>query len=321
MENINVPILLVGFNRPHCIRKVMQQLSVVKPKNLYVTIDAPREGKSGEDGLVEEVKTIVKNVSWECNVRYRFLEKNVGAEVNVSSGVSWVLEEHECVIVNEDDIYAGYAFYKFVQDMLTYYKDDERIGLVSGINLTPAKNGSPDDYYISRSGHIWGWGTWRRVWSNYSLTEEIKEEKLSLPELTNYYGSPLMAENARKTLLQQSKNGVGNVTWDYMFWYHRIQMNYFAIVPNKSLVTNIGVEGLHASGFTLYHFTKRSDDFTINSFHEFIWDKDYDINNFKNGYKRYRFLRLLKRVADALRVRYIRKFKITDEFLTNFYNS
>ena len=321
MEKIVVPILLVGFNRPHCIRKVMQQLAIVQPENLYVSIDAPRKGKECETELVEKVKEIVKDVTWECNVRYRFFDKNVGAEVNVSSGIAWVLKEHECVIVNEDDIYAGYAFYKFIQDMLYHYKDDKRIGLVSGLNLTPDKDTVPDDYYISRSGHIWGWGTWRRVWNSYSLNEEIKEENLALQKLSHLYGSADIAINARKTLLRQSKKGVGKVTWDYMFWYHRIQMAYYAIVPNKSLITNIGVEGLHASGFSKYHFTKRCDDFKISKFHDFKWDKDYDIRNFKNDTKKSLIMRIIYRIIDKVKVLYLRNFKFTDEYLTNFYNS
>lgn len=317
MDKITAPILLVAFNRPHCIRKVMQQMEKIKPTKLYFSIDAARDGRQGEVVLVEKVKTIVKNITWECDCHYRFHEKNVGAEVNVSTAVKWVLEENEFVIVNEDDIYADCSFYKFAQDMLLHYKDDERIGLVSGLNLSPVSKNQKDVYYISRSGHIWGWGTWKRVWDKYSLNEEIKESNLSISKLEEYYHSKEMALNTRRILLNQAEKGVGKVTWDYMFWYHRIQQNYYAIVPNKNLVTNIGVEGLHASGLALTHFTERSSDFSIESYKEFEWSVEYDHYNFKNGSNR----TLLKKVFNRIKLMYLKTFKYNNRYLDTFYKS
>ena len=313
---ITVPILLVGFNRPHCVRKVMQQLEIIKPQSIYFSIDAPRVGKNEEE-LVKQVIDIVKNVSWNCKCHYRFHERNVGAEVNVSTAISWVLEEHDYVIVNEDDIYADYSFYKFIQDMLIHYKDDERIGLVTGLNLNPVADKIMDDYYISRDGHIWGWGTWKRVWKNYSLYDEIKEENLSIPLLESYYGEREKAENTREILLKQAERGVGKVTWDYMFWYHRILHNYYAIVPNKNLVTNIGVEGLHASGLALTHFTKRKSDYCVTDF----WDFEQARSNEKLYLKPYRKRTIFIKAYDRIKLFVLKTFKYNNKFLTEFYKS
>lgn len=316
MKTISVPILLVGFNRPHCIRKVMQQLEVIKPATVYFSIDAPRMG-GVETDLVNKVIDIVKNVNWDCKCHYRFHEKNVGAEVNVSTAISWVLEEHDCVIVNEDDIYADYSFYKFMQDMLIHYKDDERIGLVTGLNLNPVADRIKDDYYISRNGHIWGWGTWKRVWKKYSLYEEIKEENLSISLLEKYYGDRTKAENTRQILMKQAKKGIGKVTWDYMFWYHRILHNYYAIVPNKNLVTNIGVEGLHASGLALTHFTKRKSNYYVNE----LLDFDYGRRNEQFYLKPARKRTFLVKIYEHIKLLLLKTFKYNDKFLSEFYNS
>jgi len=294
----------------------MQQLEVIKPKLLYFSIDAPRYGKNEAD-LVKQVISIVKKVNWDCKCHYRFHDKNVGAEVNVSTAISWVLEDNECVIVNEDDIYADYSFYKFMQDMLLHYKDDNRIGLITGLNLEPVRKSVKDDYYISRYGHIWGWGTWKRVWKNYSLYEEIKEENLTIHKLQEYYGSKVEAENARSILLEQSKMGVGNVTWDYMFWYYRIQSNYYAVVPNKNLVTNIGVEGLHASGLQLTHFTKRNSDFCISEYKNFETARRDEHIYMKPVRKRTIPVKIYERVKLFL----LKTFKHNNKFLSTFYNS
>lgn len=316
MKNIIVPILLIGFNRPHCIRKVMRQLEIIKPKSVYFSIDAPRKGKNEEE-LVKQVVDLVKNVNWDCTCHYRFHEQNVGAEVNVSTAISWVLEDNECVIVNEDDIYADYSFYKFIQDMLIHYKDDNRIGLVTGLNLEPVSDNVKDDYYISRNGHIWGWGTWKRVWKNYCLHDEIKEENLDIKLLEQYYGSQAKAETTRAILLEQSKKGIGKVTWDYMFWYHRILYNYFAVVPNKNLVTNIGVEGLHASGLALTHFTKRKKDYYVNE----LLDFEQARKNEKLYLKPFRKRTVFIKIYDRVKLFLLKTFKYNNKFLTEFYNS
>lgn len=317
MEKIVVPILLVGFNRPHCIRKIMQQLEVVKPENLYISIDAPREGKEGEAELVEQVKKIVQNITWDCNVRYRFFDQNVGAEKNVSSGVSWVLQDHEYVIVNEDDIYAGYAFYKFEQDMLFKYKDDDRIGIVSGLNLTEKSN-NDRDYYFIYGGHIWGWGTWRRVWRRYSLDDIIEDKYLSDDYLSQLTVNHNQLVQIRKIFKQKQSLGQGNVTWDYMFWYHRIKYKYLGIVPAKNLVSNIGIEGLHARSYQTVNFTKRDDNFKVSSWRDdVVFDKDYALYTYKNS----RNTSLINKLKDKLIRLYQSRFVITDSYLKDFYKS
>ena len=55
MSGITVPVLLVGFNRPDTIQKVFHHIRNAKPEILYVAIDGPRDTKSGEQELVEQV--------------------------------------------------------------------------------------------------------------------------------------------------------------------------------------------------------------------------------------------------------------------------
>lgn len=60
-EKISAPILVIGFNRPHCIKKIIEQLSKFEPANVYFSIDGARENKPGEDKLVEEVKGVQRD--------------------------------------------------------------------------------------------------------------------------------------------------------------------------------------------------------------------------------------------------------------------
>lgn len=73
-ETIIIPILLVGFNRPNIISQSLEHIRKVKPTKLYVAIDGPRNNKPGEEELVNQVKSIVSNIDWNCEVYYRFSE-------------------------------------------------------------------------------------------------------------------------------------------------------------------------------------------------------------------------------------------------------
>jgi len=178
--NLKTPVLLIAFNRPDNTEKVFNRIRQAKPEKLYIAVDAARKDKKGEIEIVNEVIEIVKNVDWPCNVRYRFNESNLGAEITVSSAISWVFEEEDYAIILEDDIIAPISFFEFMQEMLIKYKDEEIIGTVSGNNFTPIETENNEDYFFAKYGHSWGWGTWKRAWKDFDLNIEIPDEHLKL---------------------------------------------------------------------------------------------------------------------------------------------
>lgn len=317
MEEIKVPVLLIGFNRPKCIKKVMERLTIVKPQKLYVSIDGARKERKGEDILVEQVKQIVKNISWNCDVRYQFHEGNVGAEVNVSSAISWVLENEEYVIVNEDDIYAPYSFYKFEQDMLFKYRDDTRIGMVSGNNFTPISDRKyKNDYLFARYGHICGWGTWKRVWKEYSLDEEIDNRYMNLSFLETVSANKRIAQQNLDFLSAMRLKGKGKNTWDYMFWYYRLKHDYLSVIPRVNLVSNIGIEGLHQQSFSLFNFLYADEKFeAMNHPPQVCWNRDYDIYHFEHHIAPSKMYQYWK----GVKAFYIRKTKFNQRFFNEFF--
>jgi LPS sulfotransferase NodH len=92
---LTAPVLLIAFNRPDVTTKTFEYIRAAKPEKLYIAIDGPRPEKQGEEKLVEEVKTILQNVDWPCETHYNYNETNKGAEITVSSAISWVFETEE----------------------------------------------------------------------------------------------------------------------------------------------------------------------------------------------------------------------------------
>lgn len=294
---ISAPVLLIGFNRPDTTTVVFQKIREAKPLKLYVVIDGPREDKEAEKNLVQSVIEIVRKVDWPCETHYHFNNKNVGAEINVSTAISWVLEREEYVIILEDDIVAPLSFFLYAEEMLKKYKDSAHIALVSGCNFTPIEYEDMPDYYFTKYGHIWGWATWRRAWRYFNLYAEINDVHLTKKFLKTICHSRMEIRFYQKKYFVIKQNGIGNSTWDYIanyiFWVNHL----LCIVPKVNLTSNIGTHGLHAKGRTENHFRKFDDKFVVKKHPETVEaNVRYDRYHFKNYISSQRSLRCFLRI-------------------------
>lgn len=289
----NIPILMIGFNRPENIVRVFEKVRDVRPYKLYITIDGPRKERKGEDALVEATKKAVEHIDWECEVYRKYNDKNLGAEITISSALRWICEKEEYFIMLEDDIVAPPSFFKFQEEMLIKYKDYENIKLVSGNNFTPLPTPNDEDYFFCEYGHTWGWGSWRRVWHDFDLNIEIPKEHCTLEFCRTLSNSEEQAKKLKIHYTRLREQGVGNCTWDYISSYKCKIKRMLSIVPRVNLATNIGIYGLHATGETKYHNVKSDENFVVRKHPKSVacW-KEYDIYHFnsrnpkKNIFKR-----------------------------------
>lgn len=281
---ITVPVLLIGFNRPDVIKQSLDYVRKAKPQKLYVAIDGPRINKKGEDLLVAEVRKIVKNIDWECETHYKFSDVNQGAEIIVSSAVSWVLENEEYVIVLEDDIIAPLSFLNFAQEMLLKYANQENVYMISGGQFSPIEMPNNEDYLFSNYGHTGcGWATWKRAWDRFDLNINDFDSLLKDGNINNLVHCKAEKKRWLSTIKRMKKNGKGNNNWDVCWSYIRFRDQGFSIVPRLNLTSNIGVYGLHSRGQTSGHFRPFDKDF-VAAIHpnEIKQNIEYDIYHFKN---------------------------------------
>ena len=131
------PVVMIIFNRPDTVNEVFQIVKKAKPPKLLLIGDGARENKIGEKEKVEECRKIIQKVDWDCEVLTNFSPTNMGCKKRISSGLDWVFSHIERAIILEDDCKPADCFFRFCDEMLEYYKDDERIMLVSGDNKSP----------------------------------------------------------------------------------------------------------------------------------------------------------------------------------------
>lgn len=237
-QNFKTPILFIIFNRPNTTIQVFNEIRKIKPAKLYVVSDGPRANKPGEKEICNETKKIIDLVDWECEVFKNYSETNLGCKTRVSSGIDWFFENEERGIILEDDCLPNSSFFRFCEEMLELYKNEEKVGMVSGNNFQFGKVQNEYSYYFSRYTHIWGWATWRRAWKKYDANiknwPKVKKDRT----LNNIFN------NKKDTYYWSSIfNDVYNNridTWDYQWSYVCFINNYLSVMSSSNLISNIG---------------------------------------------------------------------------------
>jgi hypothetical protein len=236
-----VPILFVAFIRSDHATKVFNVIKQQKPTKLFMAVDGPRKNYPSDIDNINKIRELVNNIDWECDLKTRFLDNNLGCKHAVSSAISWFFEHVEYGIILEEDCVPNLSFFNFCSELLERYKDDERIMQISGNNFIKNKEKIKESYYFSTLNDIWGWATWQRAWQHFDLLmtdyEEYKKRKL----LETYVGSKDIALWLEIYLDRAASHSAP--IWSSQWSYAMARNNGLIIAPKYNLVRNIGFDG------------------------------------------------------------------------------
>ncbi|MFT4901574.1 MAG: hypothetical protein ACI81V_000848 [Lentimonas sp.] len=230
-------VLLLGFNRPDQIERVLAVVRQVRPQRLYFACDGPRAHSYDSDlELIQRVQQVVlAQVNWACEFKTLLRDSNLGCGRAVSEGITWFFEHEAEGIILEDDCLPCLSFFRYCDAMLQHYRDHSQVAHVGGCNPL-AQQGRSDQHFFSQYNRIWGWATWRRAWANYDfevrawprLKEEGFLDRIFPRNVARYYTGIFDICHA------------GEIdTWDYQWFLCRLQCG-LAVIPAVNLVTNIG---------------------------------------------------------------------------------
>lgn len=246
---MKTPVLFLIFNRPDLTVHSFNEIKKAKPEQLFIAADGPRKSKEGEALLCEKTRAIIKDITWPCEVKTLFRDENLGCKMALSSAITWFFENVEQGIIIEDDCIPNASFFIFCETMLARYKNDTRIGMVTGNNFVPNKtleelDPPAETYYFQRQTYLWGWASWRRAWNTYDL--EMKEWPRVKKERYLYSIFPKRAAASFESLFQMTYDGRAT-TWDPQWFLSSLLSGMLCIVPPRNLVSNIGILGEHSA--------------------------------------------------------------------------
>jgi hypothetical protein len=201
------PIAFFIFNRPEITRLTFERIREVQPKMLFIVADGPRQ--------------------------------EIGCKIRMSSGLDWVFEQVDTAIILEDDCLATPDFFRFCNELLDRYKDDERVFSISGSSLNPEfQPVSQSSYYYSIYPLVWGWATWRRAWKYYDVTMSLWKSDRHIINLKGLEKDWQILDYWEYVFNKTAQNEID--TWDYQWTFCSFLQNALHIIPSQNLISNIG---------------------------------------------------------------------------------
>lgn len=291
---LDLPVAIIFFTRPDKLKEVFEQVRKAKPNKLFLIQDGPRKNNYEEDlANINKCREVVENIDWECEVYKDYSETNLGVGKRPATGISWVFENVDKAIILEDDCVPDLSFFKFSKEMLDKYEANEKIMLISGMNLLEEYNNNYS-YTFSKACTIGAWATWKRVWEQYDFEikkfddRTIKKKLKKEIVFKNVIDLKFWAWNLTR---EKIKHNERLQWWDYQLSFLLYLNSGLGIVPSKNLIKNIGFgegasnvsnkeDGLH------FNIKRYKIESKLNHPKEIKWDYEfdkeiYDIQNIK----------------------------------------
>ena len=246
--NQDVGVLLVFFNKVNTLKEVFEAIRIAKPKKLFLAQDGPRNEVGADIDNIKKCREVVENIDWDCEVYKNYSDKNLSCDPREFTAISWAFEHVTKLIILEDDAVPNQSFFRFMDDMLQYYENDNRIQMITGIERFGENKYCTDSYYFSTINAGCAWATWRRVWqevekwSNYSFVERNEDRKkidFHVKKCLPYCYHDFIKKGMANRELNKKINGIHS--WEYSMATSLVLGNRICITPRVNLVKNIGV--------------------------------------------------------------------------------
>jgi hypothetical protein len=243
---LSTPIVLFLFKRKDTLSRIFARLKTVKPKKIYLLSDGPRTPE--ELIIIEQVREYAESlITWECEIIKRYSETNIGVYKNLGLGARWIFSIEECAIFLEDDNLPEVSFFKYCEEMLERYRDDDRILWVCGTNYL--QNYAPSDgssYMFTKHSLPCGWASWSNKFLEFydhdlsGLSIEGIESKIKY----SYQNKALYKQEMdviKKTQYFLNED-ISRASWDRQMVFSLRRNSQFGISPAINQIHNIGVD-------------------------------------------------------------------------------
>lgn len=237
---MKTPVALIIFNRPAQTARVLEAISIAKPKKLLVVADGPRSNRPDDVEKCEAARrAVINQVNWDCEILTNYSDTNLGCGQRPATGLTWVFDTVEEAIILEDDCLPHPTFFPYCEELLERYREDERVMMIGGINFLNELKSPIQSYHFSRFGSSWGWASWRRAWRHFDYEMKLWPMVSEAKILEQMFPDPVHCRYWQEKFQQVFESKADDV-WDYQ-WLLACWINSgFRIFPDTNLISNIG---------------------------------------------------------------------------------
>lgn len=253
-SNVDVsqtPVVLIIFSRERVTRRNIEALRAVRPSELFVIADGPRDDRPDDVETTARARAVIDEIDWPCQVHRKFADRNLGLEANVELGLDWVFSQVDRAIVLEDDCIPDPSFFRFCDELLERYADSHEVWQIAGDNHgVPTAMYHGDSYRFSTWASVWGWATWADRWHAHralfprthegatesTVTKDAVRVEPALPQP----GSLTTAAAERHFSYVSTCTDGDAYGWDHHWWVTIMSKGGLSIMPSVTLVENDG---------------------------------------------------------------------------------
>lgn len=241
------PIAVFAFNRPDHLRRTLDALAtneLAGQSALTIFCDGPRN--AAESDKTNAVRQLAKATKGFASVTVIERDRNLGCAASVIAGLTQMFNQHERLIVIEDDILTSPYTLRFLNEGLEFYADDKRIFNIAAwsppLSRFKIPASYPHDIYAIPRFNCWGWASWRDRFegidwnvSDYPAFKASRRQRRAFNAGGDDMSPMLDAQMA------------GQIdSWAIRADYWRFKREQFGINPVRSYTTNIGMgSGTH----------------------------------------------------------------------------
>ncbi len=240
---MSVPVLLITFNRPDHVRRVLSAIRDARPTALYVFQDGAREGNAVDAVKCSEVRSVVEeSVDWDCDLHTLFADHNYGCGAGPMTGIDWFFSQVEEGIVMEDDCLPHPDFFGYCSELLDRYRDNPQVMYISS-TLYDDRWKCEASYDFSHYMITGAWASWARAWKGFDLDLLTLDAKKFRRHCKRLLYSPVEADWWYFKVLEIQRDKEKKSYWDYQMQIHLFKNSGLTIHPRVNLVSNIGFDG------------------------------------------------------------------------------
>jgi len=164
----NAPVVVFAYKRPRHLEQALRGLAandLAADSPLIIFCDGPKPSATEADKqAIGEVRRIAHAATGFASLEVVEAQANKGLARSVIDGVTRVVKEHGRVIVVEDDAAVSPYFLRFMNEALTIYEQDRRVGSIGSWPYFMPDGRHSRDFFLNHPDSI-AWATWERAWA------------------------------------------------------------------------------------------------------------------------------------------------------------
>ena len=278
------PVALFVYNRADNMLQTLEHLvrnTLAPETDLYVFSDGGKDPKSWSQvntvrAQLHQFKARTDREGSLHSMTIIERPENYYLERNITEGIAQVFQDHDRIIVLEDDILTSPYYLQYMNQAFDLYADIPRVMHVAGFtNLAlgeetcnvPQQTNDASALPLRESGgfyftpHMsgWGWGTWRDRWQRHFVHYQTRDE--ALQGMTPANIDAIQYGGVFPCLRSLDKRPI---PWDICWELAIYKAHGLCLTPGRTLVRNIGLQsGTHFRAFSIlqrYEFDREPSE-------------------------------------------------------------